>query len=105
MVLRKFVMSSGKADTLELEIERILTSPDKEVDKQEGEIVAVVKKGGKKECKLSHACKVFKAHGATEDYIAKFCTNPHFVCTKCGRCGQRCDQMCYPAPIPTPSEQ
>ena len=92
-------MCDKKQGTLELEIERILTAPDVEDAAEQ----AVKRKKEKKSDQLGkseHACKQVKVHGADEEYMTEFCTNPHFVCKKCGRCGQRPEQLCRPAPIP-----
>ena len=54
-----------------------------------------------KKATKDRACKQFKEHGADRRYMAEFCTNPSFECAKCGRCGQRSEQLCRPEPIAT----
>ena len=58
----------------------------------------------KKDKKKGRACKHFKEFGPDEEYKKCFCTNPHFVCSKCGRCAQRSDQLCRPEPIDEPKK-
>lgn len=52
-----------------------------------------------KKATKDRACKQFKEHGADQRYKSAFCTDPRFVCAKCGRCGQRPEQLCRPEPI------
>lgn len=60
-------------------------------------------KEAKKEKKKGRACKHFKEFGADEAYKKGYCTDPHFVCGKCGRCAQRSDQLCRPEQIASSS--